>query len=55
MIPFVIFVAIKPPDAAHDNERADPVVPKIAEEIPTEVRAGKRSFEADVIINDHLR
>src|SRR5205823_905463 len=55
VIALVVFVSIKSPDATHDDERADPIVPKIAEEIPTEIRAGTRSFEANVIINDHLR
>src|SRR5207248_3268000 len=54
VIALVIFVTIKPPDAADDDETTDPVVPKIAEVMKTEIRPGKGTFETDVVIDDHL-
>src|SRR6476620_10563498 len=55
VIALVVFVAIKAPNAADDDETADSVVPKIAQEMPTEVRPGERAFEPDVIVDDYLR
>src|SRR5256885_1443587 len=54
VIAFVIFVAIKSPDAADDDETTDPIVPKITEVMKAEISAGKSPFKADVIVNDHL-
>src|ERR1700738_4980357 len=52
---FVIFISIKTPHTADDNERADPVVPEIANEMKAQVRARVGAGEADVIVNDELR
>src|SRR3977135_2454865 len=55
MIALVIFVAIKAPDAADDDEATDPGVPEIAQEMEAEIGAGEGAFETDVIIDDHFR
>src|SRR5712691_584422 len=55
IVAFVIFVAIKSPDAADDDERADAIVPEIADIIEAQVRARVRSLETGVIINHQLR
>src|SRR6058998_3132673 len=39
VIPLVIFVAIKTPDATYDDETADPIVPVIADVLKTQVGA----------------
>src|SRR5436305_10937948 len=54
VIAFVIFVTIKPPDAAHDDETTDPVVPKIAEVMETEICPREGAFETNVIVDDQL-
>ena len=54
MVALVIFVAIKAPDAAHDDERADAIVPEIAEVMKAEVGAGVGAPKANVIVNDQL-
>jgi hypothetical protein len=54
MVALVILIAIKSPDTADDDKTTDPIVPKIAEEMKTEVCPGKRSLKADVIIDDYL-
>jgi hypothetical protein len=54
MVALVIFIAIKTPDAADHDERADPVIPEIAQVMKTEISARGRSFEPDVIVNDQL-
>ena len=51
---FVIFVAIKTPDAAHHNDGADPVVPEIADVMETQIGAGICAAETDVIVNHEL-
>src|SRR5216684_1844121 len=51
---FVIFVPIKSPDAADHDQTTDPVVPKIADVMETQVRPGVSAFEADVIVKDEL-
>src|SRR5437870_12661129 len=55
VIALVIFVAIKTPDAADDNDTADAVVPKVAQIMEAEIGAGIGAFEAGVIVNDDLR
>ena len=55
VVSLVVLVAIKPPDAAHDDETTDPVVPEIAQEMKAQVGAGERALEADVVVNDELR
>src|SRR5713101_5804662 len=54
VVALVIFVAIKSPDAAHDDEAADAIVPEIADIMETQVRARVRSLETGVIINHQL-
>ena len=54
MITLVIFVAIKTPDTADDDEATDPVVPEIAQEVEAEIGAREGAFETDVIVDDHL-
>src|SRR2546421_9637523 len=54
MIALIILVAIKPPDAAHDDEAADPIVPEIAEVMEAEVGPGKGTLKTDVVVDDHL-
>ena len=51
---FVIFVAIKSPDAADHDDAAHPVVPKIAGVMKTEVRSRIGAFETDVIVKHQL-
>src|SRR5207248_7297364 len=55
VIALVIFVAIKTPDAADNNDATDAVVPKIAQIMEAEISASIGAFEADVIVNDDLR
>ncbi len=55
VIALVIFVAIKTPNAADNNEATDAVVPKIAQIMEAQVGTGIGTFEADVIVNDDLR
>ena len=55
VIALVIFVAIKTPDAADDNDATDAVVPEIAQIMEAEIGAGVGAFEAGVIVNDDLR
>jgi hypothetical protein len=55
VIALVIFVAIKSPDTAHDDERADPIVPKIADVMEAQIGSRIGAAEADVIVNDQLR
>src|SRR5437016_5480326 len=54
-ISLIIFVPIKSPDAADDNQRTNAVVPKITQIMKTEVGPGCRTFEPYVIENDQLR
>src|SRR5437588_7306377 len=49
---FVIFVAIKSPDAVYDNETTDPVVPKIADVVKAQVCPCVGAFETNVIVKD---
>src|SRR5260370_7281710 len=51
---FVIFVAIKSPDAADHDQTTDSIVPEIADVMKTQVRSGVSAFEADVIVKHHL-
>src|SRR2546422_4185571 len=55
VIALVIFVAIKTPDAADDNNATDTVVPEIAQIMEAEIGAGIGAFEAGVMVNDDLR
>ena len=55
MIAFIIFVAIKSPDAADDDEAADPIVPEIADVMEAQVRARVGSPETNVVVNHQLR
>jgi hypothetical protein len=55
VVTFVIFVAVKAPDAAHDDEATNPVVPEIADVIEAQVRARVGAFESNVIVNHNLR
>ncbi len=52
---FVVFVAIKSPDAAHHDEATHPVVPKIANVMEAQVRARVGAFESNVIVKHNLR
>jgi hypothetical protein len=54
VIALVIFVAIKTPDAADDNDATDAVIPKVAQIMEAEISAGVGAFEAGVIVNDDL-
>src|SRR4051812_35897315 len=49
MIPLVIFIAVKAPDAAYDDERTDSVVPKITQEMKAEVGPAGGPFESNVV------
>src|SRR5713101_796361 len=55
VVSLIIFIAIKSPDAADDDERADAIVPEITDVIEAQVRARVRSLETGVIINHQLR
>src|SRR5207248_8728593 len=55
VIALVIFVAIKTPDPADNDDATDAVVPEIAEIVEAEISAGVGAFEAGVIVNDDLR
>jgi hypothetical protein len=55
VIALVIFVAIKTPYPADDNDATDAIVPKIAKIMETQVGTGVGTFEASVIVNDDLR
>src|SRR5205085_12202586 len=55
MIALVIFIPIKPPDATHDDERTDSVIPEIAQEMKAEVRPAGRAFESNVVEDHKLR
>src|SRR4029077_6597493 len=52
---FVVFVAIKSPDAAHHDEATHPVVPKIANVMEAQVRTRVGAFESNVIVKHNLR
>jgi hypothetical protein len=52
VIALVIFVAIKTPEPADDNDATDAIVPKIAQIMETEISAGVGAFEAGVIVDD---
>ncbi len=54
VIALVIFVAIKTPDAADNNEATDAVVPKIAQIMEAEIGASVGAFESNVIVNHEL-
>src|SRR5207244_5433028 len=54
-IALVIFIAIKSPDTADNDERTNPVVPKITEEMETKVGPAGGAFESDVVEDDKLR
>ena len=55
VIALVIFVAIKTPDPADNNDATDAVVPKIAQIMEAEIGTGVGAFEAGVIVNDNFR
>src|SRR5262249_60440576 len=55
MVSLVILVAIESPNTADHDQRADAIVPKIAEKMKTQVGPRVRSLEPDVIVNDSLR
>src|SRR5205085_4909054 len=55
VIALVIFVAIKTPDPADDDDATDAIVPEIAQVMETEVSTSVGAFEAGVIVNDDLR
>ena len=54
MIALIVFVSVKAPDAADHDERADPVIPKIANEVEAQVGSRVGATEADVIVNDNF-
>src|SRR6202040_1647644 len=51
---FVIFVAIKSPDAADYDQTTDPVIPEIADVMKTQIRSRVSAFETGVIVEDEL-
>src|SRR5437763_16821262 len=51
----VIVVAIKAPDAAHDNETTDPVVPEIADIMKTKVGTRVGPGKPGVIVKHDFR
>jgi len=55
VIALVIFVAIKTPDAADDNDATDAVVPEIAQIMEAEIGTGIGASETCVIVNNNLR
>ena len=55
VIALVIFVAIKTPDPADDDDATNAIVPKIAQIMEAEIGASVGAFEAGVIVNDDLR
>src|SRR5438045_7796457 len=52
VIALVIFVTIKPPDAADDDETTDPLVPRLAELVETEICQREGAFETNVLVDD---
>src|SRR3954469_23481439 len=54
VIPAVMRVAVKTPDAIHDDDRADPVIPKFAQIMKAQVCPRRCSLKSDVIKYDHL-
>ena len=52
---FVIFVVIKSPHSADDNDRADPVVPKLANVVEAQVGARISAAETGMVVNDDFR
>ena len=52
---FVIFVAIKSPDAAHHYDATHPIVPEIANVIKAEVGTRVSALESSMIVKDELR
>ncbi len=46
---FVIIVTVKTPDAVHDNETTDAVIPVIADIMETQVRSREGALETGVI------
>src|SRR4051812_27167745 len=55
MVALVIFVPIKSPDAADDDERADAIVPKIAQKMKAKIGAAGGPFESNVVEDHKLR
>ena len=55
VIALVILVAVKTPDAADHDERADAIVPEIAQVMKAQVGPGVGAFKADVVVNNQLR
>ena len=51
----VIVVAIKSPHAAHHDQAADAVVPKISDVMETQVGAGVGAFKSNVIVKHDFR
>ena len=54
VVALVVFVPIKPPDAAYDDERTDPVIPEIAQVVETKIRARRSSLKANMVENDNF-
>src|SRR3712207_8752296 len=54
MITAVVFIPVETPDAADDHERADAIVPIIAQVMKTKVRARIRAFETGMIVDHEL-
>lgn len=55
VIALIIFVPIKPPDAAHYNQTTDPIVPVIADVVKTQICSGIRALETGMIVNHYFR
>src|SRR5207247_9831209 len=51
---FVIFVPIKSPDTADHDQTTDPVVPKIADVMETQIRSRVSAFETMVFLRKGL-
>src|SRR6266496_636900 len=52
---FVVIVAVKSPDPVYDNETTDAVVPVIAYEMETQVRACEGSLKTSMIVQHQFR
>src|SRR5437667_7600562 len=51
----VVVVTIKSPDPGYDNETADPIIPVVAHEVETQVRACEGPLETNMIVKHELR
>src|SRR5438105_8490975 len=51
VVALVIFVAIKAPHSPHHDHRADPVIPKIADEMKAEIGARISALKTGMIVN----